>query len=287
MRIRALQSGDEAQLEAFLSHHYQTSMFLRSNVRQAGLLDRGNAFEATYVAALENDEIVAVVAHCWNGMLLFQAPVYLELVLQAAIAHSKRPILGIAGPWQQVQAANQQLNPSFPLTLPERLFSLSLSQLHAPKQLSKSGFHVRYPQLEEFDQLTEWRVSYEIETLNRLSSPHLWERCRNQLDRLQAQQAHWVLEVDNTIVSYCAFTAQLPDAVQLGGVWTPPEHRNRGHARCVVAGALLTARDAGVEQAILFTGHDNAAAQCTYRQLGFQLIGEYGLVLCNPSVCRS
>jgi uncharacterized protein len=63
MIVRTLQPGDEAQLETFLSQYWETSMFLRSNLRRAGLLDRGNAFEGTYVAAIENNEIIAVAAH--------------------------------------------------------------------------------------------------------------------------------------------------------------------------------------------------------------------------------
>lgn len=279
MILKTLQPGDETQLEAFLAQYWETSMFLRSNLRRAGLLDRGNPFEGTYVAAIEQNEIQAVAAHYWNGMIILQAPSHLEAVVQAAIEQSNRPIMGLAGVWQQVQAAQQLLNLNATLAEPEILFSLSLSQLQIPQALS--SFRVRPPHLEEFDRLTEWRVAYEIETLNRSASPQLWEDCRKQLENLQNQQAQWVLEVEGSIVSYCAFNAQLPDVVQLGGVWTPPEFRNRGYARCVVAGALFNAKETGIEQAILFTSKKNYAAQNSYRSLGFQAIGEYGLVLCG------
>src|SRR6266480_2760724 len=49
-------------------------MFLRSNARSAGLTDRGQPMQATYVAALEGGRIAGVAAHCWNGMVLVQAP---------------------------------------------------------------------------------------------------------------------------------------------------------------------------------------------------------------------
>jgi uncharacterized protein len=76
------------------------------------------------------------------------------------------------------------------------------------------------------------------------------------------------------------FNARLPDVVQVGGVYTPPEHRRRGAARAVVAGMLRGARDEeGVGRAILFTGDDNVAAQTAYRAIGFTAVGEYGLVL--------
>lgn len=279
MMLKTLQPGDEARLEAFLSQHWETSMFLRSNLRRAGLLDRGNPFEGIYVAAIEQNEIRAVAAHYWNGMIILQAPSHLEAVVKAAIEQSNRPIMGLVGVWQQVQAAQQLLNLNATLAEPEILFSLSLSQLQIPQALS--NFQVRPPHREEFDQLTEWRVAYEIETLGRSASAQLREDCRTQLENLQNQQAQWVLEVEGSIVSYCAFNAQLPDVVQLGGVWTPPQFRNRGYARCVVAGALFNAKETGIEQAILFTNQKNDAAQNSYRSLGFQAIGEYGLVLCG------
>jgi predicted GNAT family acetyltransferase len=55
--------------------------------------------------------------------------------------------------------------------------------------------------------------------------------------------------------------------------------RGRGYARAVVAGSLLSARAAGVARAILFTGQDTARARRAYLALGFQIIGDYGLVL--------
>jgi uncharacterized protein len=49
--LRTLQPGDELSLEAFLLQHTNISMFLRSNLRAAGLLDLDARFQGTYVAA--------------------------------------------------------------------------------------------------------------------------------------------------------------------------------------------------------------------------------------------
>ena len=83
--IRPLGPGDAQQLEAFLVRHADFSMFLRSNSRAAGLVYRGQPLEAEYVAAFDDDRIVAVAAHCWNDMLLVQAPVEVAAVARAAI----------------------------------------------------------------------------------------------------------------------------------------------------------------------------------------------------------
>src|SRR5260370_29265318 len=72
--LRLLRPVDETALDAFLTDHTDSSMFLRANARAAGLIDRGAPLEATYVAALAGGRITGVAAHCWNGMVLVQAP---------------------------------------------------------------------------------------------------------------------------------------------------------------------------------------------------------------------
>jgi predicted GNAT family acetyltransferase len=75
------------------------------------------------------------------------------------------------------------------------------------------------------------------------------------------------------------FNARLPDMVQVGGVYTPPEARGRGYARTAVALCLRAARERGVRRAILFTGEDNIPAIRAYRALGFERIGDFAIVL--------
>ena len=104
----------------------------------------------------------------------------------------------------------------------------------------------------------------------------LWNLSRQTIERINSEGSLWVLLDGDRIVSMTAFNARLPDCVQVGGVWTPPELRSRGYARCAVAGSLLEAREKGAEQAILFT--DDAAARRTYLALGFRVIGDYGIL---------
>jgi predicted GNAT family acetyltransferase len=76
--------------------------------------------------------------------------------------------------------------------------------------------------------------------------------------------------------------AMLPDIVQIGGVWTPPEFRGRGYARSVVAGSRVAAGKHGVRRAALFADPANPAARAAYLALGFRIVGDYGLVLLAP-----
>src|SRR5438105_3310697 len=82
-------------------------MFLRSNARAAGLVDRGEPLQATYVTALEAGAVVGVVAHCWNGMVLVQAPAQVAALARDAVRRSGRAVTGFSGPWTPVVSARE------------------------------------------------------------------------------------------------------------------------------------------------------------------------------------
>ncbi|MEZ4613991.1 MAG: hypothetical protein R2867_00555 [Caldilineaceae bacterium] len=57
--IRQLHPGDETTLERFLLAHLDSSMFLLSNLRNAGLADTGERYSGSYVAAFEGMRLLA------------------------------------------------------------------------------------------------------------------------------------------------------------------------------------------------------------------------------------
>ncbi len=249
--IRILRPGDENALEAFLRPHADTSMFLRSNARRAGLDDHGEPLQATYAASFDADAITAVAAHCWNGILLVQAPECLREVTHKALSTSGRTLKGISGPADQVQAARDSIG-------------------------------VRQPTLddageEDLPQLIAWREQYLLETGLATPGPLLRHDAKSGIELLQAQGDQWLLEDAGNLVAYTAFNARLPEIVQVGGVWTPLPLRGRGYARCAVAGSLLEARAGGARRAILFTSSAQAAR--AYQALGFEQSGRYGLLI--------
>jgi len=274
--IRILRPGDGEAVEAFLAPRASTSMFMRSNVLRGGLEDRGQPLQATYAAAFQAGRIAAVAAHCWNGMLLLQAPEQLRAVAIAAIEASGRTLKGISGPADQVRAARDALGVRDPsVDDADALYSLELSQLRIPDLLS--SLRCRHPEASELPQLIEWREEYLTEIGLGARGPSVREQARSGIELLQAQGAHWVLEEAGALVSYTAFNARLPDIVQVGGVWTPKALRGRGYARCAVAHSLLEARAAGARRSILFTNRPDAVR--AYEALGFRRSGEYGLLI--------
>ena len=274
--IRILGPGDEATLEAFLAPRANTSMFLRANARQGGLDDRGQSRQATYVAAIGPSGVVAVAAHCWNGILLLQAPERVPEVARAALAASGRPLKGISGPVDQVRTARDALEVrKAAVDDADLLYSLDLAGLRVPAALA--ALSLRRPRGDDLPRLIAWREQYLVETGLSAPGPTLHQDARSSIELQQAQGDHWLLEDRGVPVAYTAFNARLPDIVQVGGVWTPPPLRGRGYARCAVAGSLLEARAAGARRAILFTSNTSAAR--AYEALGFTRSGEYGLLI--------
>jgi RimJ/RimL family protein N-acetyltransferase len=285
--IRTLTVADRSKLEGFLQEHPATTMFMRSNLRRAGMAEEPTErFEAVYVGAFQDGELSAVVSHNWNGMLLVAGSEGLTEAARRVVGTSGLKLSGISGSLEKVEEIRGQFGlADAPTSLdsPEHLYSLDLENLQTPALLHEPGVVCRLPKSEEFELLCDWRMDY-----------HLWlggeeddeggrsipERLRHKIEDDLCR----VLAVEGEPVSYTAFNATLPEQVQVGGVWTPPDLRGRGYARAVVAGHLLDARDEGVERAILFTAFDNEPAQAVYEALGFERIGEYGLVLFEESL---
>ncbi|MFV3127897.1 GNAT family N-acetyltransferase [Niveispirillum sp. KHB5.9] len=281
--IQRLAPGDEGRLDAYLARHPATSLFLRSNLRRVGLTDKGQRFQARYVALVDGAGAVqGVVAHAWNGNLLIQAePVAAVELARYHIAVGDRPVKGILGPLAAMRAV-QALFSGRPTLKDgaEDLFDLPLADLHVPPALADGALLWRRAGEAHLDLLSGWRRDYCLETLGEADSDDLRARAR-------ADVTAWVLAGDvflltdaaGTPLSMATHNARIPDIVQIGGVWTPVAARGRGYARAAVAGALLAAREDGAATGVLFTGKQNAPARRAYLSLGFRIIGDYGIVL--------
>jgi DNA-binding SARP family transcriptional activator/predicted GNAT family acetyltransferase len=281
--------GDEPALEHFLLPRLDSSMFLLGNMRSAGLHNSGAPLAGAYAAALEANEIVGVVAHYGQGSLVCQAPVHLDLLWRAAVKHSKRAIMRVIGPAAQVAAIEHTLAvepANVQMDEHEGLYSLALEEMREPLALRSGQVRGRRMTTQDIGLVTAWRVDYALESRGAVDSPTLYENCRNQVERALQDGTIWVLEEAGQLVACSGFNTTIAEAVQIGGVWTPPAARGRGYGRAVVAASLRDARAAGVTRAILFTGETNIPAQKAYLALGFRRVGDYRLLLFHRPVTR-
>ena len=280
--IEILKPGDEAQLEAFLATRVDSSLILLSNLRKAGLADRGERFEGTYYAAMAGGKIAGVISHCWQGNMVLQAPDHVEELLAMILAAPVRSIQGLLGLSDQVGRALEVLGWSdaqVQLDEEEGLYALPIADLVVPEELQDGRVRGRRIDRRDLDRATAWRLDYCVEALGAEEIPELWDECRAEMGASLERGDTWVLEDSGELVAMTSFNATTREAVQVGGVWTPRELRGLSYGRAAVAASLLDARAEGIERSILFTGDDNVPAVKAYAALGFRRIGDHRIVL--------
>jgi RimJ/RimL family protein N-acetyltransferase len=278
--MRILTQADEPALSAFLAATPETAMFLRSNLRQAGIVDRGQPYQGTYVGAFKGKHLAGVGAFYWNGNLMLQcasdtAPKLAETALAAA---SPRACSGVLGPLPAVAAAIE--SPCFAaqrarVAARQLLFAADLAALPAPSDIVA---RVRRANLRDRDMLAAWRHDYLCETQGAAPGEATAKQAADEIARAIDENRAWVLCMGDNLLAYAGFNATLPDMVQAGGLYTPPAERGLGYARTALHGALLDIRKAGIGRAVMFASQDNISAIRCGEALGFRTAGEYGLV---------
>jgi uncharacterized protein len=282
--LQKLVPGDEPRLFEFLSPFIESSLFFFSNVDRAGLDDHGERFQGTYVASVNvTGAITAVAGHSWSGMLMLQGDRGLERAAQRAVELSGRSVSGFIGPWSLVCRARKAFGLDQTRAThdgAELLFSLSLDSLRLPPLLANPDVALREPTAAEASGvLGAWRAEYQCETLGMDRTPEQEQSACRETEAWREVGTLWVLTVGDEVVAMTGFNAETRGIVQVGGVFTPPARRGRGYARAAVAASLARAHARGVQRSVLFTAETNQAARRAYAALGYEAIGDFGLVL--------
>lgn len=239
--------------------------------------------QGIYLGAFEGDVLVGVLGHLWTGTMVPQAPngSVAELALAAA-SRGGRPITGVVGPDDQVRELRRALGLTdayVQLDSSQVLHALALERLAMPQGAVSGEVSLRALRHEDRDAVEPWYVRYEIEASGATDGPELRKAVHARMRQMVDEERGWWVMARDERIGLTGFNAVLPDAVELGGVYTPPAARNRGYGSCGVALALSSARDAGARRATLFTPAGNRAAQRMAARLGFQPVGEFRLLL--------
>ncbi len=269
--IRATEA-DLPEIRAFLAARVARAMFPLSNLGRFGLdgphpyaprmwLDRPDGTLAGVLTLTRNGSLMpALPRHDWDAA----AKVLAGETISAGIgpADEVRPLLAHLG----LTGRPAQLNRDEPH------FALDLADLVVPPgQTRLTPLSAAPRPLMEL-----WRSAYATELMGE-DPATARETGRKDVDAYLAADSHRVLWEGDLPVAMTGFNARLPDIVQIGGVYTPPQLRGRGHARRAVALHLAEARAAGATRATLFSG--SPAATRAYRALGFRQIGAWTLCL--------
>jgi predicted GNAT family acetyltransferase len=282
--LREARAGDEAAMETFLAAHAETSMFLRGNLHELGLFDRDHPHGTEYWL-VGGGAITAVFGLTNRGFAMSQAPdaspALWDAFAEAVQGRELGGITGEAGQADEMKRALGVMDADYALDLPEPLYRLALKALVLPDRPGE----IRAPGEGDRALLELWNAAYVTEL--RMTTPErVAAEARERAQRAIAGDRTRLLIVDGAPVAMTALNARLPDMVQIGGVYTPPELRGLGYARRVVALHLDELRREGVSTAILFAS--GAAACRAYEAIGFERIGTYALsILKEPVVIEA
>ena len=103
---------------------------------------------------------------------------------------------------------------------------------------------------------------------------------KDRPERNRKRYADWISKMpiygvfeNRELVSYAGSFIQLPEIWMIGGVFTLPEKRNRGHALLATSAVTQEALHKA-EAAALFVRSDNFPAIAVYGKIGYRKIGE-------------
>ena len=95
---------------------------------------------------------------------------------------------------------------------------------------------------------------------------------QNSLELIRKMPTYGVF-IKNELVSYASSFLQLPEVWMIGGVYTHPNHRNKGYATLATSAVTEEALK-NSESAALFVRSDNYPAIRVYEKIGYRKIGE-------------
>ena len=284
--VRPLDQNDAILLDEFLKPHTAEAYFLRSNAQRAGLDYRGAFLQAEYFGAFKDGAMVGVISFSWlDTILVFAAEEGALPSLARALAPRIKArggkieaLLGLA---PHVEAVIRELAippEAFRMDDDDGLFRLSLDVMNVPA--CAPDMHVRVAQESDKDVLISWRIDFNVEATNAQRGPDLEASVRKEISERLKEQDLYILEKAGQPIGYCGVGGGIADMVMVGPVWTVPQHRGRGYAKCVTAGALqlcAEARKGALKEAVLFASLP--AAIRVYESLGFKRTADWRLSL--------
>lgn len=278
--IREAGPGDRAALEAVLTARLDQAMFPVANLRTHGLSAGGFPGDHPHASRFWFVDDRGVVALTRGGMILSLLEPGSD-VSRLPTALAGQPLQGAAGPAASIRPVLSALGLA---DAPARLdedepgFALDLAQLRIPPAADASLIPAGKVSR---DLLIMWRAAATVETQG-MPSDLAPDRAAQDVEGWLANDSHRILLHKGQPVALTGFNARLPEIVQVGGVYTPPELRNRGFARNAVALHLVEAQAAGATRAVLFAA--TPAAARAYRAIGFQPAADFTLVLFRDPV---
>ncbi len=276
IQIKLINQDSKKLILDFLWEHQEYCMFLLSNIKEFGGLlgESPNSGNTYYIENNKKIEGVFYLARRGNLLVHLLNENHIDQVIEHLQSNEKIEVSGVLGQASQASSFYNKFKIKHKLEdlflSDEILYSIKLDEsLHKVE-------NVNYFPKDKIALYLEFvRGFYNDQNLpDTLDDETRAKLFNNSVDK----KTIWSLKEDNEIVSMAAMNAMYENIGQVGGVYTPKEHRSRGFSKKCMRGLLYDCfHQHKLQKIILFTGNTNIAAQKVYEAIGFKRIGRYGM----------
>ena len=270
--------------EAFLARHANTTLFLAANLARFGSRTTEAINSGNFKLVERGVETLGVFCLTRRGNLLAETggrTEFAQLILDACDAEPIT-IRGVVGEWRLASALWRILTE--PGVVNEQFASREqLYRLALPPESSQPLRNRRVRRLVAGD-FERWQpLSDAYMTELGLPQQIPAERRRTEFSDKAGAGHWWGLFEDDELLAIGGLNAVHRSTGQIGGVYTVPEQRRRGLGRALMRSLIADSNEVhGLDKLVLFTGEADVPAQRLYESLGFEQIGEFGLLFGSP-----
>ena len=144
---------------------------------------------------------------------------------------------------------------------------------------SDDGLKIRLAGEKDCDRLFELHREYELEEVLLDKSTFRPDFSYMYLKQILRNEIVYMLELDGQAIAKCNSNARSPGFLQIGGMFTKKEFRNKKYKSLILNSLMLHTADLKKHSA-LFVKKDNKTAIRLYEKTGFSGIDEYTIIYC-------
>lgn len=269
LSVQPLADDDEAEVLDFLSARTIHTVFIKSFIRENGLVNDLNRGRFCACRDAQGKLIgVALLGH----ITLIETQIDAALRAFASYARGERSIYMILGEREKVECfwdsySAKEYEPR--QQRPELLFVQQypppvLEPVHELRLATPDDLHLLLPCYGEMHRQESGVNPLEVD------AEGFRQRWRRRIDQKQV----WVWIEGRNVIFNADVMCDTPDCIYLEGIYVAPEVRRKGYGiRCMsqLSHALL----ARAKSLCLLSNHENFVANKFYREAGFEVAGRY------------
>lgn len=125
--------------------------------------------------------------------------------------------------------------------------------------------------IEDLNLILRWIRAFMLEAASE-ASPQAVSQAQKGINGAIKHELIYVLRIKEKIVSMAGKWGETPNGRRIGGVYTPPDQRNKGYGTEVVAKVSQSVLDAEKQYCFLFTDLSNPVSNRMYQKIGYRPI---------------